>query len=94
MLVKDLQPSNIRNIALVSHHGAGKTSIAEALLFLIILGAGFVYCWLKGDLDWVKSTRSRDFPAERLASARPFSRLPAKQAGARKEAAEPEPALR
>jgi len=74
--------------------GAGLFVFAEALLFLLILGAGFVYCWLRKDLDWVKSTGARDFPAERLASARPFSRVPAKQAEARKEAAEPEPALR
>jgi len=31
--VKDHQPSNIRNIALVSPHGTGKTSLAESLLF-------------------------------------------------------------
>jgi len=28
----------------------------EVLLFLLILGVGFVYVWVKGDLDWVKST--------------------------------------
>lgn len=31
--MKDLQPANIRNLALVSPHGTGKTSLAEALLF-------------------------------------------------------------
>jgi elongation factor G len=31
--VKDHQPSNIRNIALVSPHGTGKTSLAESFLF-------------------------------------------------------------
>jgi elongation factor G len=31
--VKDLQPAHIRNLALVSPHGTGKTSLAEALLF-------------------------------------------------------------
>ena len=26
----------------------------EVLLFLMILVVGFVYCWRKGDLDWMK----------------------------------------
>ncbi len=31
--MKDFQPTQIRNIALASNHGTGKTSLAEALLF-------------------------------------------------------------
>ena len=43
----------------------------EAGVFLLILGVGFVYCWKKGDLDWVKSTdANRAFPAERLPKQR------------------------
>jgi NADH-quinone oxidoreductase subunit A len=45
---------------------------AEAALFLLILGVGFVYCWRKGDLDWVKSVGAkREFPPERLPARGP-----------------------
>jgi NADH-quinone oxidoreductase subunit A len=39
--------------------GLGLFLLAEVLLFLLILLVGFVYCWRKGDLDWVKSVASQ-----------------------------------
>jgi NADH-quinone oxidoreductase subunit A len=39
--------------------GLGVFLLAEVLLFLLILLVGFVYCWRKGDLDWVKSVASQ-----------------------------------
>ena len=39
--------------------GSGFFVLAEALLFLVILMVGFVYCWRKGDLDWIKSVASQ-----------------------------------
>lgn len=35
--------------------GAGGTLLVSVLLFISILLSGLVYCWKKGDLDWVKS---------------------------------------
>lgn len=35
---------------------AGLFAFVEVLLFLVILGLGYVYVWRKGDLDWVKAT--------------------------------------
>jgi NADH-quinone oxidoreductase subunit A len=32
----------------------------EMAVFVAILSVGLVYCWRKGDLDWVKSTASSD----------------------------------
>lgn len=32
----------------------------EMAVFVLILGVGLVYCWRKGDLDWVKSTLTAD----------------------------------
>jgi NADH-quinone oxidoreductase subunit A len=37
--------------------GLGLFAFLEAAVFLGILGVGFVYCWAKGDLDWVKTTK-------------------------------------
>ncbi len=37
----------------------GWYAFSEVLIFLVILAVGFVYVWVKGDLDWVKSTRGQ-----------------------------------
>lgn len=36
-----------------SNQGAG-LALLEIFLFLLILAVGFIYVWIKGDLDWVK----------------------------------------
>lgn len=35
--------------------GLGGTLLLSILAFTLVLVAGIVYCWKKGDLDWVKS---------------------------------------
>jgi NADH-quinone oxidoreductase subunit A len=35
--------------------GLGGTLLLSILTFTLILVAGIIYCWKKGDLDWVKS---------------------------------------
>lgn len=35
--------------------GMGGTLLLSILAFVLILVAGIIYCWKKGDLDWVKS---------------------------------------
>ena len=53
----------------------------EILLFIAILGVGFVYCWKKGDLDWIKATGAQKFPAHRLPAAKkPVGPPPKKEA--------------
>ena len=37
----------------------GLFAFFEAFLFVAILGVGLVYVWIKGDLDWVKSTAAQ-----------------------------------
>ncbi|MSR74870.1 MAG: NADH-quinone oxidoreductase subunit A [Planctomycetes bacterium] len=39
---------------------AGLFAFVEVLLFLVILGLGYVYVWKQGDLDWVKATDSQE----------------------------------
>ena len=38
-----------------NHIGLGVTLLLSVLTFVLILVAGLIYCWKKGDLDWVKS---------------------------------------
>jgi NADH-quinone oxidoreductase subunit A len=35
--------------------GMGGTLLLSILTFVLILVAGIIYCWKKGDLDWVRS---------------------------------------
>jgi len=35
--------------------GMGGTILVSIILFVLVLVAGVVYCWKKGDLDWVRS---------------------------------------
>lgn len=39
--------------------GNGGIALFEGLIFIIILFIGLVYVWAKGDLEWVKATKSR-----------------------------------
>ena len=39
---------------------AGLFVFLEMLVFIAILLVGFIYCWKKGDMDWVKSKGSQD----------------------------------
>ena len=36
------------------NNGFGGFIFLEVMVFLCILMVGFVYCWVKGDLDWLK----------------------------------------
>ena len=36
----------------------------EMMVFIAILLVGFIYCWKKGDMDWVKSLKSQQEEAE------------------------------
>lgn len=41
---------------------AGPFVFIEMLVFLLVLGVGFVYAWVKGDLEWVRSAVSHQTP--------------------------------
>jgi NADH-quinone oxidoreductase subunit A len=38
----------------VVYQKLGSYSFAEMMIFLVILGVGYAYVWVKGDLDWDK----------------------------------------
>ena len=40
--------------------GAGGVVLGTFLIFIMVLILGVVYCWSKGDLDWVKSFQPSD----------------------------------
>lgn len=44
--------------------GAGGVVLASLLLFMLVLVLGIVYCWRKGDLDWVKTFHQAKKPYE------------------------------
>lgn len=49
----------------------------EMAAFVLVLAVGLVYCWRKGDLDWVKSTAASDraaAEAKAAAAAAPAAR--------------------
>ncbi len=48
----------------------GPFVFTEMLVFISILVVGYIYCWRKGDLDWVKSSESQ------RVSRRPISASP------------------
>jgi NADH-quinone oxidoreductase subunit A len=48
--------------------GLGLFVFMEMLLFLAILVVGFVYCWKRGDLDWIKSSEGQPRLARRPAA--------------------------
>lgn len=41
-------------------NGNGAIALFEGLIFIVILFIGLIYVWAKGDLEWVKSFKSRD----------------------------------
>jgi NADH-quinone oxidoreductase subunit A len=46
--------------------GEGGVLLGSLLLFILVLVLGVVYCWKKGDLDWVKSFQLSDEQLEQL----------------------------
>ncbi|MBT3585304.1 MAG: NADH-quinone oxidoreductase subunit A [Halobacteriovoraceae bacterium] len=40
--------------------GEGSVILATFALFILVLAVGIVYCWRKGDLDWVKGFTSEE----------------------------------
>ena len=61
-----------KQLTALSKPGHGLFVVSEVILFVLILAVGFVYFWVKGDLDWVKSTltqQKKDATAETRTAA-------------------------
>lgn len=58
-IIFDVESALMFPVASVYRHfteiGMGGTLLISVLSFIIVLLAGLIYCWKKGDLDWVKS---------------------------------------
>jgi NADH-quinone oxidoreductase subunit A len=67
--------------------GMGLLAFTEALLFVLILSAGLVYVWRKGDIEWIpkglQQARDAELERERLASGAAAAMAPATGGGAR-----------
>ena len=50
--------------------GEGGALLASLVLFILILAVGIVYCWKKGDLDWVKSFQLTEDQLHQLEEAK------------------------
>ncbi len=46
----------------------GAPALWKVLIFVAVLGVGFINAWKKGDLDWVTSTAAHDLAAQRRAA--------------------------
>lgn len=44
--------------------GQGGVVLGSLLVFIVILVEGIIYCWRKGDLDWVRSYQHSDLKDE------------------------------
>jgi NADH-quinone oxidoreductase subunit A len=58
-IIFDVESALMFPVASVFRHfneiGMGGTLLISVLTFVLMLVAGLMYCWKKGDLDWVKS---------------------------------------
>jgi NADH-quinone oxidoreductase subunit A len=48
----------------------GMFAFLEMFVFVAVLSVGLIYCWRKGDLDWVKSTATADAAGGASAAAK------------------------
>lgn len=62
--------------------GLGAVAFFEVLAFLLVLGVGLAFVWVRRDLDWTTSTRGRTIAPEALVGAVQTDPMEAVAAGA------------